>query len=921
MKTKSRIFIVDDNKKLCDSLRDVLEDDGYTVDSANNGKDAIAMLQVNGYDIALVDVKLPDISGDELVRKLISISPSTEFIYMTAHATLDSAVEAVKQERVISYELKPLDMNRLLSILNQVIKRRKAEEEIQKLTHAVEQSSSTVLITDTKGNIEYVNPAFAKITGYSVEEVLGKNPSILKSGKTSPEVYRELWKTIKSGNEWKGEYCNRKKNGELYWESASISPVKDDKGSITHFIAIKEDVSERKKAEKRIEVEHIVTELLAGSVTIKEVSSKILQVICMTLEWDFGEIWILDQHEYSFRCADTWHIPSLEVPEFEKVTRQSTFLPGIGLPGRIFSSAKPAWITDVARDSNFLRAEIASKEGLHGAFGFPILSDNEVLGVINFFSHEIRPPDKDLIDMMSSIGRQIGLFTKRKQADVEWKKSETKYRKLIETAQDAIICIDEDGIVNLWNQSAEKIFGYSKAEIIGKPIEIIIPDEYKKQHQDGLKLFVNTGKTRIIGKTVEFSGITKEKILIPLEMSLTAQKIENEKYFFTAIIRDLTERKKIEETLLQSEKLKSMGMMASGVAHDFNNLLAIISGNTQLLEMRYKDHKGLMDLLRTINSATKDGADIVRRMAKFTKVEMDISEFVPVDIEEMIKQAIDFSKPRWMNMARAGGINYDIDLEGIKKIPVVMGNPVELREVFINLINNALDVMAAGGRISFRTWVENHTVFVSVTDIGAGMSEEVRKRIFDPFFTTKRAKGSGLGMSVAYGIITGHGGKISVESEEGKGTTFTLTFPVAGETAQQTILPQPSREIAHKLRILVVDDEKPICNLLEIFFSGDGHDVKSVTSGSEAIELLKNEEYDLVLTDLVMPDLSGLDVINAVDELEKRPCLGLITGWSGKIDTKEREELKADFILKKPFDFAKLKNHINDVIDTTEHNS
>jgi CheY-like chemotaxis protein len=201
------------------------------------------------------------------------------------------------------------------------------------------------------------------------------------------------------------------------------------------------------------------------------------------------------------------------------------------------------------------------------------------------------------------------------------------------------------------------------------------------------------------------------------------------------------------------------------------------------------------------------------------------------------------------------------------------------------------------------------------------MSEEVRKRIFDPFFTTKRAKGSGLGMSVAYGIITGHGGKIGVESEEGKGTTFTLTFPVAGETTQQTILPKPSLEIAHKLRILVVDDEKSICNLLEVFFSEGGHDVKSATSGSEAIKLLKNEEYDLVLTDLIMPDLSGLDVINAVDELEKRPCLGLITGWSGEVETKGKEELKADFILKKPFDFATLTNHINDVIDTTEHNS
>jgi len=921
MKTKSSILVVDDNKKLCESLRDILEDDGYTVELANDGKDAIAMLQVNRYDIALVDIRLPDISGEELVRKLISISPSVEFVYMTAHATVDSAVEAVKQERVVSYELKPLNMRRLLSVLSQVVKRRKAEEEIRKLTHAVEQSSCTVMITEAKGNIEYVNPAFADITGYSTEEVLGKPPSILKSSKTSPEVYRELWKTIRNGNEWSGEFCNRKKNGELYWEKASISPVKDDNGVITNFIAIKEDISERKKAEKLLNTEHIVTELLAGSFTIKEAYSKILQAICMTLEWDFGEVWILDKNDYLFRCADTWHIPSIELPEFEKITRQIAFPPGVGLPGRILSSAKPAWITDVVRDSNFPRAEIASKEGLHGAFGFPIISGREVLGSINFYSHEIRQVDKDLIDIMSSIGSQIGLFIKRKRADIELEKSETKYRKLIETAQDAIICIDEDGIVNIWNQSAEKIFGYSKDEIIGKSIEIIIPDEYKKQHQEGIKLFIDTGKSRIIGKTIEVSGITKEKASVPLEMSLASQKIENEKYFFTAIIRDLTERKKIEETLLQSEKLKSMGMMTSGVAHDFNNLLAIISGNVQLLEKRYENNRELTEVLHTIKRATKDGADIVGRMAKFTKVERDISEFIPVDIEEMIQQAVDFSRHRWMNMARAAGITYDIDLKGIKKTPVIMGNTAELREVFINIINNALDIMDTGGRISFRTWAENDAVFVSITDTGAGMAEEVRKRIFDPFFTTKRAKGSGLGMSVAYGIVTGHGGKIDVESKKGKGTTFTVSFPVAGEIARQTVLSEPSQKIAHKLRILVVDDEKAICNLLETFFSRDGHDVKSVSSGSEAIKLLKNEKYDVVLTDLIMPDLSGLDVINTVDGLEKRPCLGLITGWSDNVDNKEKEELKVDFVLKKPFDFTELTNRINNVIITAGHNS
>lgn len=211
METKSRIFIVDDNKELCTNICDILEENGYTVEYANNGKDAIVLLQKNRYDIALVDVKLPDIPGAELIKKLMSISPSTEFIYITAYASLDSAIEAVKQEHVVSYETKPLDMNRLLSILMQVTKRRKVEDQIRKLSHAVEQSPSVVMITDLKGKIEFVNSKFTQLTGFSIDEAIGQLPSILKSDKTSPEVYKELWKTITSGKEWRGEFCNKKK--------------------------------------------------------------------------------------------------------------------------------------------------------------------------------------------------------------------------------------------------------------------------------------------------------------------------------------------------------------------------------------------------------------------------------------------------------------------------------------------------------------------------------------------------------------------------------------------------------------------------------------------------------------------------------------------------------------------------------------
>ncbi|NOR64958.1 MAG: response regulator [Candidatus Scalindua sp.] len=291
--------------------------------------------------------------------------------------------------------------------------------ELIKLSSAVEQSPAIVVITDIEGNIEYVNPKFTELTGYTIEEAIGENPRILKSDKTPPEVYEELWKTITSGNEWRGEFCNKKKNGELFWEYGFIAPVRDNKGVVTNFVAIKEDITERRTAENRLKAQHIVTQVLAESDTITEASSKILQAICVALEWELGEIWIFDSQDRVLKCSEIWHIPSIDVSAFIKVTKQTTFPPGIGLPGRVLSSAQPVWIEDVVHDSNFPRAEIASKEGLHGVFGFPILSGSEVIGTVSFYSQEIRKPDNDLLDMMFAIGSQIGLFIKRKQAEEE----------------------------------------------------------------------------------------------------------------------------------------------------------------------------------------------------------------------------------------------------------------------------------------------------------------------------------------------------------------------------------------------------------------------------------------------------------------------------------------------------------------------
>ncbi len=272
---------------------------------------------------------------------------------------------------------------------------------------------------------------------------------------------------------------------------------------------------------------------------------------------------------------------------------------------------------------------------------------------------------------------------------------------------------------------------------------------------------------------------------------------------------------------------------------------------------------------------------------------------------------VDFTFPRWKNETQANGIYYQIDRDGMKSVSVIMCNSSELREVFINIIYNALDAMPDGGTLSFSTWSGGNTVFVSISDTGDGMSEETKKYIFDPFYTTKMAVGTRFGLSLSYGIITRHGGKIEVESEVGKGAKFTLQFPTTNERSSLITTHEPEQELSEKnLRVLVVNDEDVLCIVLDQFFSRYGNKVKTVNNGAGAIDIVNAEDFDLVLCDLAMSDISGYDVIEAINKLEKSPKIGIITGLGEKLKPMG-EGMDVDFIVKKPFNFSELREQIN----------
>jgi signal transduction histidine kinase/CheY-like chemotaxis protein len=396
--------------------------------------------------------------------------------------------------------------------------------------------------------------------------------------------------------------------------------------------------------------------------------------------------------------------------------------------------------------------------------------------------------------------------------------------------------------------------------------------------------------------------------------------IENAQ-LFSELKRTLTELKQAQEQIIQTEKLKALGEMASGVAHDFNNLLAVILGNIQLLSYQL-DQLGLEEIrerLKAIERSSKDGAETVRRIQEFTGIRRD-KEFSPVSINELLHGVIVVTEPRWKDQTQRRGIHIDLSTQ-LEEVPFVLGSPSELREVLTNIVFNAIDAMPEGGRLTLSThhpaedWVE-----VRVSDTGVGMTEEVKRRIFDPFFTTKGVTNSGLGMSVSYGIIKRHGGEILVESSPGKGSTFAIHLPTGyfAEEPEANDAEFPSE--TPSARILVVEDDASVQEILGQMLVAKGHRVVVASDGEEGIAKFKTGQFDLVFTDLGMPKLSGWEVGKILKKIDPHVPIAMITGWGVEVHREKMLESGIDIILPKPFDFEQISQIISKALDRTAKN-
>jgi len=383
----------------------------------------------------------------------------------------------------------------------------------------------------------------------------------------------------------------------------------------------------------------------------------------------------------------------------------------------------------------------------------------------------------------------------------------------------------------------------------------------------------------------------------------------------------IAEQERIREQYAQVEKLSALGELASGVAHDFNNTLAGILGRAQLL-LNTRDPERIEAGLNLIIKTAKDGAKTIKRIQDFARQRRD-HDFQPVSVDQLLLDVREITRPRWKSRAESEGVHISLDLRLGSDEARVMGDESELREVLVNLVFNAVDAMPAGGRLTLSTREAEGAVEICVSDTGTGMTEEVRSRVFDPFFTTKGKAGMGLGLAVSFGIVRRHEGTIEAESEVGRGTTFRIRLPAALNPAKQetpadppaiTLVPQRPEAT----RILVVDDEENVRQLLRDVLESEGYQVVLAAGGREALELFGRESFDAVFTDIGMQGMSGWELAHAVRELDAAVPVAVITGWGEAVGSGERTAARVDWVVTKPFDTAQILSIAREVARRVE---
>ena len=706
-----------------------------------------------------------------------------------------------------------------------VTQRKSAEDELRKLSRAIEQSPVSVIITNKQGDIEYVNPKFTRLTGYGSEEAIGKNPRFLKSKSTLPDEYKKLWKTISSGGEWHGEFKNLKKNGEEYFELASISPIMNEKGQITHFLAVKEDITDRKRVENDLHKFMMGIENSSDAIFVTDINGTI-EFINPAFEKVYG-------YPKSEVLGKTPRIlkSGLFPPEVYKHF-WDTLLRGDTLKGEIKNKAKDGKIIDIEGSNN------------------PILDEKgKIIGFL-------------------SINRDI---TKRKEAEDALRISEEKYRKIFQNVQDVFYQTDSGGLIIDISPSIFRIMGYLPEELLGKSITLF----YENSELRGNLLDSIEQK----GAVWDYEIRVKTKSGEVKYVSLNAHKLfdsNGNQIGIEGSARDISERKQAEtELILAKEKAEESDRLKTAflhnISHEIRTPMNAITGFTALLGEPDNSPETQAYYIETVQNSTNQLLSIICDI-------VDISSITANIVKKNITLVNLYTTTKSLfNQFRLKAADQDVLFElhsGHSDNEIeIMTDSTKLKQVLSNLINNAFK-FTTKGKIEFGYDLKGEFVEFYVSDTGIGIAQEYDTKIFEPFYQIKSSlfrqfEGTGLGLSICKAYVEHLGGKIWLTSEPGKGSVFYFTIPFCPSETKtlKDTQTDPIRSFVPKTILVVEDDENNLKLIVSIFKNLNAKILHAV-NGEEAVEICKSRKnIDLVLMDIHMPVMNGFQATMEIKKI------------------------------------------------------
>jgi len=809
------------------------------------------------------------------------------------------------------------------TVSRDITEAKRAERTLRLQGAALSAAANAMVITDRAGLIEWVNPAFSDLTGYAVTEVIGKNSrDLVKSGQHDPAFYKTLWDTIMSGHTWRGEITNRRKDGRLYPEDMTITPVRDTQGAISHFIAVKQDITERKRVEEDLRARAALSALgadiglaLTTSDSLGHALQRCVEGLVTHLGAAFARIWTLNE--------------GLGVLELQASAGLYTHVNGLHgrVPlghseiGRLAQSGQSYQTNTVIGDPQVHDQAWARREGMVAFAGHPLRVNDRVVGALALFARQALPAA--VMATLASVADHIALGVERHRNAEAFRLTEERLRFALESANVGVWDLDYTTGATRWSEALEAQYGLKPGTFGGTFeafVEHVHPDDRASVMETERAAAKSGDDFRMESRAIWADGTVRWLTTLGrVRLGEGGEPVRG-----IGISLDVTEQHTLAAQFQQAQKMEAIGQLAGGVAHDFNNLLTIMLGHCEMLLADADPNDPRSTDIAAIQQAGMTAAYLTRQLLAFSRKQ--IIEPTRLDLNAVV------TGMRAM-IARLIGEDVKVELVLGAQGGFVRADRTQIEQIILNLAVNGRDAMPTGGTLTIETadvdlnddyeqmyWAikAGPYVVLRVTDTGTGMTPEVQTHLFQPFFTTKNpGKGTGLGLATVYGIVRQSGGSVTVYSEIGHGSSFKVYLPRL-DHAEDVIAVRPpaASQRGRGERVLVVEDMAGLRALTERMLVRLGYTVLSAADAAEALQVCNaNPSIGLVLTDVVMPGVTGPEL--ATQLKAGRPTLKVIymSGYT-QDSMVQRGVLEHEIaFLRKPFSSETLGRKLREVLD------